>query len=133
MENFAARWIYVALIYFVVAVGLGVFMGASHDHSLLSVHAHLNLLGWVSQALTGFIYHHFAVAGRSKLATAHFWLYNLALGPMMLSLGMMIKGNEAMEPAGGILSALMGLSILLFAFNLFMSTATAPRTAVQAA
>lgn len=133
MENFAARWIYVALIYFVVAVGLGVFMGASHDHSLLSVHAHLNLLGWVSQALTGFIYHHFAVAGRSKLATAHFWLYNLALGPMMLSLGMMIKGNAAMEPAVGILSALMGLSILLFAFNLFMSTATAPRTAVQAA
>lgn len=120
MENFAARWIYMAVIYFVVAVGLGIFMGASHDHSLMAVHAHLNLLGWVSQGLTGVIYHYFQNAGRSKLASAHFWIYNVALAPMMLALALLLKGNVAAEPVLGILSMVMGISILLFAINMFL-------------
>ena len=121
MENVAARWIYMAVIYFVAAVTLGIFMGASGDHSLLSVHAHINLLGWVSMALTGFIYQYFAGAGSSRLASVHFWLYNLSLPPMMLALAMLLKGNAGMEPAVGVLSMVVGLSVLLFAINLFVN------------
>ncbi len=29
-------------------MGLGIFMGISHDFSLTPVHAHVNLLGWVT-------------------------------------------------------------------------------------
>lgn len=121
MENFAARWIYMAVIYFVVAVGLGIFMGASHDHSLMAVHAHLNLLGWVSQGLTGVIYYYFQEAGRNKLASAHFWIYNLALAPMMLALALLMKGNVGAEPVLGITSMVVGVSVLLFAVNLFLN------------
>ena len=47
-------WYRLALLYFVTGTGLGVYMGVSQDHTMFPVHAHLNLLGWASLALTGF-------------------------------------------------------------------------------
>jgi hypothetical protein len=37
-------------------MSLGIAMGISHDFTLAPVHAHLNLLGWVSMLLYGFYY-----------------------------------------------------------------------------
>lgn len=118
MASHASRWIYVAVIYFLVAVGLGVFMGASHDHSLLGVHAHMNLLGWVSMALIGLVYHHFPQAAASRLADVQFWLFNVALPVMMVALGLLLKGNAGIEPLLGAMSVLVLLTVLLFAVNL---------------
>ena len=36
------RAIEAAVIYLCLGVALGVYMGASHDHSLAAVHAHIN-------------------------------------------------------------------------------------------
>lgn len=119
MEAYASCWIYMAVAYFLVAVSMGIYMGASGDHSLHSVHAHVNLLGWVSMAITGMIYHHIDNAGRSALASVHFWLYNVALAPMMLCLAIMFKGNPGLEPVVGMLSIAVGISIVIFAFNLY--------------
>lgn len=102
MQACNQRWIVTAVLYFVVAVGLGVYMGASGDHSLHSVHAHLNLLGWVSLAIIGLIYHAMPAAGESRLATIQFWLHNLSLPVMMLFLALLMKGNAAVEPLVGI-------------------------------
>jgi len=45
-HNLRARaWFRLAAAYFAVGVMLGVAMGASGDHSLFPVHAHINLLG----------------------------------------------------------------------------------------
>lgn len=121
MENFASRWIYVAVIYFVAAIGLGVYMSATHDFSLRGVHVHMNMLGWVSQALMGVIYHYFAEAGRSKLANVQFWLYNTTLIPMMLALALVMKGNMAAGPVLGIASFVMGGCVLLFGVNMFIN------------
>lgn len=113
----ANRWLYSAVIYFVIAVGLGVFMGASHDHRLTGVHVHLNLLGWVSMALTGFLYRAWPRAAVSRLARVHFWLYSLALPPMMVALGLYLTGTAAAEPVLGICSVLVFVAVLLFAIN----------------
>ena len=67
-DRFAARWIVLALAYFVLAVTLGVVMAASHDFRLRGVHVHLNMLGWVSMALTGLIYRVFPQAASTRLA-----------------------------------------------------------------
>lgn len=34
----------------------GSMMGASHDHSMMPAHAHLNLLGWVTLSIMGGFY-----------------------------------------------------------------------------
>ncbi len=43
----------------ITGIGLGIYMGASEDHSLSPAHAHLNLLGWVTMTLYG-LYHRYA-------------------------------------------------------------------------
>lgn len=123
MQAVASRWIFAAIIYFVIAVCLGVFMGASHDHSLMSVHVHLNLLGWVSLALIGVIYHLFPRAAESRLATVQFWLHNIALPPMMLALAFLLKGNAGVEPVVGITSIAVLVSVFLFAGNVLVKRA----------
>lgn len=117
MQPYAQRWIFSAIVYFCVAVGLGVYMGASHDHSLHTVHAHLNLLGWVSMALIGMIYHFFPKAGESRAATVQFWIHSITLPVMMVALGVLVKGNPGVEPVMGITSVVMLGSVILFAVN----------------
>lgn len=118
MQVFARRWIFMAAIYFVVALCLGLGMSISGDHGLRSVHAHLNLLGWVSMAVIGVVYHLFPQAGSSRLATAQFWLMQLGLPVMMGALAAYLKGQQAVVPALALGSVLVVLSGLLFTGNL---------------
>ena len=83
----------------------------------MPVHAHINLLGWVSMTLIGVIYHFFPQAGASRAATVQFWLHNVALVVMMVSLSFLLKGNEQLEPAVGISSLMMLAVVATFAGN----------------
>jgi cbb3-type cytochrome oxidase subunit 1 len=47
-------------------------MGIAHDFTLAPVHAHSNLVGWVSLALFGAIYRAFPELAVSRLARVHF-------------------------------------------------------------
>ncbi len=116
-----AIWIRIAVIYFVIAVALGVFMGASHDHSLFPLHAHLNLLGWVSMVLFGVIGKAYPGVADNLLAKLHFWIYNASLPVMAIALFGVLKGNAGMEPVLGIVSATTAVAILLFALNVLMN------------
>lgn len=123
MQGNAQRWIFAAILYLGVGVMLGVYMGASHDHSLFPVHAHLNLLGWVTLALIGVIYHFFPVAGANRLATAQFWLHNAALVVMMGALAVHLKGNPSIEPLIAVGSLGMLVSVFMFAGNVLLKRA----------
>ena len=116
-----ALWIRVAVIYFVAAVALGVFMGASGDHSLFPLHAHLNLLGWVSMALFGLLGKAFPGIADNLLAKLHFCIYNLALPVLAFALHGVLKGNADMEPLLGIMSAATAIAILMFAGNVLFN------------
>jgi hypothetical protein len=115
-------WYRLALLYFVAGTGLGVFMGMSQDHTMFPVHAHLNLLGWASLALTGFIYDRFPAATATRLYPVHLWLYNLALLIAMIALALLIKGNAAFGPVAGIASIVLFGSILIFVFNVWRNS-----------
>ncbi|HKW79583.1 MAG TPA: hypothetical protein VJQ49_01115 [Casimicrobiaceae bacterium] len=115
-------WFRLAILYFIVATGLGLYMGMSEDHTLFPVHAHLNLLGWVSLALTGFLYERFPAATANVWYTIHFWVYNLALPLVMLALALFIKGAAGLGPVVGILSIVLFASIVVFVINLWRSS-----------
>jgi hypothetical protein len=97
-------------------------MGVSQDHTMFPVHAHLNLLGWASLALTGFIYDRFPAATRTRLYPVHFWVYNLTLPTAMLALALLFKGNEAFGPVAGIASIVLFASIVTFAVNVWRNS-----------
>lgn len=110
-------WIKAAVVYFVIGAGLGIYMGASGDHVFIPVHAHFNLLGWVSLAVIGLIYRQFPVAGSSRLATVQFSLHNAGLFAAMLLLAGLLRGHAALDPLIGVASIVIGVSVVLFAIN----------------
>ena len=113
--NVSAWWLKLAVLYLIAGVGLGLFMAASHDHSMFPVHAHLNLLGWVSMALFGCFYRLWPEAAGSRLAKVHFWVYVPSHFVQMVLLAALFRGNAAVEPALAVASTLAGAAIVCFA------------------
>ncbi|MGA6829369.1 cytochrome-c oxidase [Nitrospira sp. NS4] len=120
-SGLGVMWIKAAVVYFIMGVGLGIYMGASGDHVLIPVHAHFNLLGWVSLALIGLIYRQFPKAGSHRLATVQFWLHNVGLLVAMVLLIGLLRGNTALDPLIGVASVIIGASVVLFAINVFQN------------
>ncbi|AEI41100.1 hypothetical protein [Paenibacillus mucilaginosus] len=124
-------FIKIAAVYFGVGVSLGLMMGILHNFSLTSVHAHINLLGWVSMALFGLIYHVYPKAAQTRIAKLHFWLYNIAF-PMMqvaIALQITIPTVPVFLPVTIVSSMAVVISVLLFGWNLFrqLTDTSAPR------
>ncbi|HET9644619.1 MAG TPA: hypothetical protein VFP68_14995 [Burkholderiaceae bacterium] len=131
---FAQRWIRIALVYFLTAVALGVVMAASHDFRLRGLHVHLNLLGWVSMALTGAVYHLFPAAAQSRAARLHFWLYNLSLPVMMASLAGVLLGHPSAEPVVAISSIAVLCAVAIFVLTVLLQrSGTSAATAASPA
>jgi hypothetical protein len=114
-------WFRIAVVYFAAAVVIGIFMGARGDFSLLSVHAHMNLLGWEALALMGLIYHHLPRLGRNRIARVHFWLHNAGLPVLMMALAARALGNTSVEPVVAGASSVVGAAVLLFALNILIN------------
>ncbi|WP_207265872.1 DUF2871 family protein [Pseudomonas sp. GW101-3H06] len=112
-------WFRLAALYFAIGVLLGVAMGASGDHSLFAVHAHINLLGWVSMALFGLICAVHPSITEGRAAAAQFWMYNVGVPVMLGALTLRLKGFPSVEPLIAIASILIGCSVLLFVWLVF--------------
>ena len=116
----ARAWFRLAAAYFAAGVMLGVAMGASGEHSLFPVHAHINLLGWVSMALFGLIGTVHPSITEGRVAAAQFWMHNIGVPVMLGALTLRIKGFQSAEPLIGVASIVVGCSVLLFAWLVFM-------------
>ena len=115
-------WIKLAVLYLVVGVAIGIGMGASKDFTLRPVHAHVNLLGWTTLAISGLIYTVFPQTGTTKLARVHFWLLNLALPLMMGSLAyVLLTGDMQILPALVISEISAAVAILAMTANIFLN------------
>ena len=114
-----ARFIKVAAVYFLLGTVLGVVMGATEHMEYTSAHAHINLLGWASLAVIGLIYKVFPQAGEQKLAITQFWLHNVGLPLLVLSMVFFANGNDGVgipfAIAGGLLVV---VSAVLMVVNL---------------
>ena len=115
-----------AVIAALVGMIWGNVMGATHDHSTASAHAHLNLLGWVSMSIYGLFYRVVPAAAAGLLPRVHFWLNVLTVVAMVPALGVVLTGIAPLMPIAGPVLALTGLtmliSMLLFAVIVFRNT-----------
>lgn len=93
---------------------LGIQMGMAHDFQLVPVHAHINLVGWVSLALFGIGYR-VGLAKGGALAVLHFWI--AAAGAILLPLGIYLATTQQQEAVVIIGSLLTVASMLLFLVN----------------
>ncbi|MDE2235707.1 MAG: cytochrome-c oxidase [Gammaproteobacteria bacterium] len=114
-----ALWLKIAVVYVLIGMLVGLYMGATEQMQYIPVHAHLNLLGWVTLALAGLVYQIFPRMAASPLQRWHFWLHNLGLPVSMVSLALMINHRPALLPVVIIGAIVVFIGMLLFAINLF--------------
>lgn len=112
----------IGVLYIIAGVTLGNIMGATGDHSLHPVHAHLNLLGWVAMSLFGLFYRAFPGAMAGTMAKVHFWIYVPVHLIQMVSLTLLYRGNAALEPVLAVSSMVVGLTFVLFGVIVWQAT-----------
>ena len=117
MQGVARNFFTLAIIYAVCGMALGLSMAISNDHSQMPVHAHTMVAGWLTSAVFAFFYHLFPAAGKSRLAPVHFWLTAVSGIGLLISLFIVLSGNDAVEPVTAISSIgfflAMGLFVLI--------------------
>ncbi|HEX2762858.1 MAG TPA: hypothetical protein VHM92_03295 [Allosphingosinicella sp.] len=55
-NRMAALWARTALAWFLVAVGLGLFMGITQKFNYAPAHAHMGVLGWLSAGVISYLH-----------------------------------------------------------------------------
>lgn len=130
MSNLSNWYFRIAMVYILVGVTLGNIMGASGDHSLFPLHAHINLLGWVTMSIFAFFYRLNPAAATTRLARAQFWVFVAGTFTQMILLFILLRGNPGVEPALGAASIVVGLAFLAFVVNAWKFTAS-PAGATQ--
>ena len=102
-----------ATLYVLAGMFLGIAMAASHDYTLASAHAHLNLVGWVSMGLFAVFYHSRPNLAQTRLARVHFVIATLGVWTMVPGIALVTLGKgEGLAIAGSFLTL---TSMLIFA------------------
>ncbi|MHB8530241.1 MAG: hypothetical protein ACYC8V_12140 [Caulobacteraceae bacterium] len=99
----------------------GGWMGASGDHLMMPVHAHLNLLGWVSLAIMGAVYALPGARPAGPLAWANFALSSGGAILMVPMLAWLLEGHDQIGPWMLVPEALVFLGLALFLANVLRS------------
>ena len=114
MRGLAFYCFFSAAVYALAGMGLGIAMAASHDHTMSTVHAHLNLLGFVSMALFG-LYYHAVPQAVDRLALAHAIVATLGLWLLIPGIALVYLGMaEGLAVAGSLVTILaMALFVII--------------------
>ena len=105
-------------LFALAGVGLGYWMGMTEEFGLMPVHAHINLLGWVSMFLYGLFYRVVPDAATGWLPMAHLWTAVIGLLVFMPALALKllhVPGADGVALAG----LIAGPTLTLIAFVLF--------------
>ena len=95
MKTVDINFIAIGSLWLVVGMLLGIGMGAAHNFALAPLHAHINLIGFVSHAIFGMAYRHWPALKDSPLAPYQFWIFVIAT-PVML-IGLYVTRSNAPE------------------------------------
>lgn len=117
----AKRCLQLSLVYLLIGITIGIGMGATQDFTLRPVHAHTNLLGWTTLALSGLAYGVFPQLAQSRLAAVQFWLHNLSLPVMMVALSLVLFGHTRAVPALIAGEFTMAGAIVALTLNVFLN------------
>jgi cbb3-type cytochrome oxidase subunit 1 len=115
MTNVSARFITMGVLYAVLAMCLGIWMGVHQDFQNAHLHAHINLVAGVWFVLFALVYKAYPMMGSGQLANIHFWVANL--GAVIFLPGIYIAQNHE-NPIFAIVGSLLTLaSMVIFLLN----------------
>jgi hypothetical protein len=122
MKRVSDRFLQLAVLFGLVGMGLGVWMGKTENFTLAPAHAHINLLGWVSMALYGLFYRAIPKAAEGVLPLIHFWVALISYLVMVPALIMFLLGNKGIDMVLGL--STMGVWVGMAVFTIIVWRAT---------
>ena len=120
MPRVSAAFFALGVVCLLTGMFMGMHMGESEDFTLMPVHAHLNLLGWVTMSLYGTFYALTHASLKPKLAWTNFALAALGVAVMIPSLALFLPTRDAKYLPGIIVGEIATvLSLLVFAVSVY--------------
>jgi len=110
--NISRNFLLTGAAYLIAGIIMGAYMGASQDHSLSPVHAHINLLGFTLMTVFGLSYRLIAGLDQGLLPRLHFWLHQVGSLFLLIGLTLMMSGQVAPEVIGPVFPILEGAILL---------------------
>ena len=122
--NISRNFIVMGSLYLIVGILLGMYMDGSGDHSLVGLHAHINLLGFTLMTVFGILYAVFPATAEGMLPKVHFWGHQA--GTLILVIGLYFilsdpAGAESMAPVMIVSEVLVLVGVLSYAWNAFQT------------
>jgi cbb3-type cytochrome oxidase subunit 1 len=129
MKNIDRWFILIGLLYGIFGFGFGIWVGINERFDQAHLHAHINLIGFASMVLFGLLYRSFPALAESKLAPAHFILYNLGAVIFLIGIPLAQAHQTVALAAGGSLTVFVGLLVFLanYLLNVFSQRAAGAR------
>ena len=122
-----------AVVFILIGVGLGYYMGATQNFTASPVHAHINLLGWVSMFLYGLFYRANPEAAEGMLPKVHFWVALVGFLIFMPALAIEVLQIQSVLPLAhiGLIAGptIVVIGMILFAIIVFGATRTSKTVA----
>jgi hypothetical protein len=121
------KFLVLGVVYLLVGVVFGMYMGGSGDHTLAPVHAQINLLGLTLMTVFGLVYRMVPAMAANGFATAHFWLHQIGAAVLLNGLYLLMTGTVAESVVGPVMPFAVGavlLGVLAFAWNLLRNGAS---------
>ncbi len=130
MSTITVRFIQCAMIYFLLAMLLGIMLSVSGPvYPYMPIHVHFNLLGWMSMMVFGVGYHILPrFSGKplwsERLSLWHLWLANIGL--IGMAAGWLIRGSGGTTIVLLAFALVESLSVVFFAINMLKTIKAAP-------
>lgn len=119
MARIDTWFIVIGLLFALTGMAVGIWTGINRAFEFSSLHAHINLVGFVMSVLFGLIHRAYPQLRGSVLATAHFWLH--LVGTLVLVAGkylVAVEGSDVTVATGSLLMVAATLTfVALFAIR----------------
>ena len=118
--NLSRNFFVAGTAFLLVGICLGSYMGASQDHTLQPVHAHLNLLGFTLMMIFGLVYRAVPSMAASWMARAHLWLHGVGTAVLLTLLALYFTGtiSPALMPLALPCEIAIFAGVVMFLVNL---------------
>jgi len=112
MPRVSAAFFVVGALLLLSGMILGEYMGANENFTLAPLHAHINLLGWVTLALYGTFYTLTKDTYSPKLAWTNFVLSSVGILAMIPVLALLLTAPDGAKTYGPLAGATGGIALL---------------------
>jgi hypothetical protein len=103
-----------AVVVALIGMAWGLHMAISQDHSTLTAHAHLNLLGWVSLFLFGVFYRLHPALDAARIARLQVLIWLAGTAILTIGVAIIHSGRPGGEPYAGVGAIMVFADMLLF-------------------